>query len=84
MCQRLLFHIAQVVRTTHVARLAPAGAVPHAGVVIHLLVDPARGAGMACIAVHRRTVEQLNFGNVIAGFGQGALVACGQIAAVVA
>lgn len=66
------------------AGFAPTRAVAQAGVVIHLLANPTRRAGVASIAVHRGAVEQLRLRNVVARFGQCALGARRQIATVVA
>ena len=52
--------------------------------MIHAHCRPARGAGVAGVAVHRRSIEQLHFWNVIDRFRQGARSTLRDIAAVVA
>lgn len=51
--------------------------------MIHAHCRPARGAGVAGVAVHRRAIEQLHFWNVIDRFCQGARSTLRNIAAVV-
>lgn len=52
--------------------------------MIHTHCRPARGAGVAGVAVHRRPVQQLHFWNVVDRFRQGARSTLRNIAAVVA
>lgn len=52
--------------------------------MIHTQRRPARGAGVAAVAVHRRPIQQLHFWNVIDRFRQGARSTLRNIAAVVA
>jgi hypothetical protein len=41
--------------------------------MVHFLVDPARRAGVACVAVHSCAVEQLRLRDVVARLSQGPL-----------
>ena len=65
MGKRFPLHATLVAGSSGVARLAPAGAVAHAGIVIHLLGCPRDCAAVAGIAIHRRTVQQLRLGNMV-------------------
>ncbi len=83
--KRFPLHASLVTGSRGVARLAPAGAVAHAGVVIHSLGRPRNCAAMAGIAVHRRTVQQLRLGNMVRHLRHGpAAGSLRGIAAVVA
>jgi len=68
--ERHLQHVAEEGLATGMAPLAPAGAVALATVVVHGHSGPDGRAGVACVAVHRRTSEKLGgFRNVIGRFG---------------
>ena len=82
--KRHLLHIAKVVRSAGMACLARTGTSAQAVVVIHTKRRPARGAGVAGVAVHRRPVQQLHFWNMVDRFRQGACSTLRNIAAVVA
>ena len=65
MGQRLLLHVSLVACAGRMARLAPACAIAHARVVVHLLRGPRGSAAVTCVAIHCRSVKQLCFGDVI-------------------
>lgn len=84
MSQRFLLHVAEVVASGRVARLARAGTAAEAIVVVHAESGPACCARMAATAIHGGSVEQLRLGNVVNRLGKSACPALGNEAAVVA
>ena len=85
MVQRLFVHGTQIRGSRRVAPFAPASAIAHGRVVVHLLAQPTGRAAVASIAVHGGTPHQLRrFRYVVGWLGQGTLRTRRQIASVMA
>lgn len=83
--QGFLLHVSQVAGTCGVTGLAPASAVAHAGVVVHLFRCPGRCTAVARIAVHCGAVQQLRLRHMVGWFGQRtAVIALRHIGSTVA